>query len=44
MTLTQIDKENKEGYKVVVGHHEGNKIELKLEKDGLNLKKNRKSN
>lgn len=25
--------------KVVVGHHEGNKIELKLEKDGLSLKK-----
>lgn len=24
---------------MVVGHHEGNKIELKLEKDGLSLKK-----
>jgi len=24
---------------LVVGHHEGNKIELKLEKDGLSLKK-----
>lgn len=24
--------------KLVVGHHEGNKIELKLEKDGLSLK------
>lgn len=24
---------------MVIGHHEGNKIELKLEKDGLSLKK-----
>jgi hypothetical protein len=24
---------------VVVGHHEGNKVELKLEKDGISLKK-----
>jgi len=27
---------------VVVGHHEGNKIELTLEKDGLSLKKSRR--
>lgn len=28
---------------MVVGHHEGNKIELKLEKDGLSLKKRAES-
>ena len=27
---------------MVVGHHEGNKIELNLEKDGLSLKKSRR--
>ena len=27
------------GDKMVIGHHEGNKIELKLEKDGISLKK-----
>jgi hypothetical protein len=32
-------KRLKEVKNMVVGHHEGNKIELKLEKDGLSLKK-----